>query len=89
MDVIRLVCFRWKMAIKVLLLKAPSDDDTKDSYQEHLQSLGFEVSLVPVIEFSWVNSDSLLAKLEEAESYSGIIFTSKRAVKAVELATAS
>ena len=77
------------MAIKVLLLKAPSDDDTKDSYQEHLQSLGFEVSLVPVIEFSWVNSDSLLAKLEEAESYNGIIFTSKRAVKAVELATAS
>ena len=76
------------MAVKVLLLKAPSDDDAEDGYQQHLLSLGFQVDLVPVIEFSFVNSDSLLAKLEDAESYCGIIFTSKRSVKAVDIATA-
>ena len=73
--------------ISVMLLKAPSDDESRDVYQDHLASLGFRVSLVPVIEFSFVNSDSLLRKLEAAASYSGMIFTSKRSVQAVDLVT--
>ena len=72
----------------VMLLKAPSDDGTRDLYQDYLFSLGFRVSLVPVIEFSFVNSGSLLRKLEDAASYSGMIFTSKRSVQAVSLVTA-
>ena len=71
----------------VLLLKAPSDDESSDVYQDYLFSLGFQVSLVPVIEFSFVNSGSLLRKLEDAPSYSGMIFTSKRSVQAVHLAS--
>ena len=71
----------------VMLLKAPSDDESSDGYQDYLFSLGFQVSLVPVIEFSFVNSGSLLRKLEEADSYSGLIFTSKRSVQAVSRAT--
>ena len=73
--------------ISVMLLKAPSDDESRDVYQDHLVSLGFRVSLVPVIEFSFVNSGSLLRKLEDAPSYSGMIFTSKRSVQAVHLVT--
>ena len=74
--------------ISVMLLKAPSEDEASDGYQDFLSSLGFQVSLVPVIEFSFVNSESLLRKLEEADSYSGMIFTSKRSVQAVSLVTA-
>ena len=75
------------MVVQVMLLKAPCDDGTKDGYQEYLHSLGFDVSLVPVIEFSFINSDSLLTKLEDPDNYCGIIFTSKRSVKAVEIAS--
>ena len=71
----------------VMLLKAPSEDESSDVYQDFLLSLGFQVSLVPVIEFSFVNSGSLLRKLEDAASYSGMIFTSKRSVQAVNLVT--
>ena len=81
------ICFRWKMVVQVMLLKAPCDDGTNDGYQEYLDSLGFDVSLVPVIEFCFINSDSLLTELEDPEKYCGIIFTSKRSVKAVEIAT--
>ena len=73
--------------ISVMLLKAPSDDESRDVYLDFLSSLGFQVSLVPVIEFSFVNSGSLLSKLEDAENYSGMIFTSKRSVQSVNLAT--
>ena len=71
----------------VMLLKAPSDDESSDVYQDYLLSLGFQVRLVPVIEFSFVHSDSLLRKLEDANSYRGLIFTSKRSVQAVNLVT--
>ena len=77
------------MVIQVMLLKAPSDDDTKDSYQEHLQSLGLSVSVVPVIEFTFLQSDSLLAQLRLADCYDGIIFTSKRSVQAVQAFSSS
>ena len=73
--------------ISVMLLKAPSDDESRDVYQDYLSSLGLQVCLVPVIEFSFVNTESLLRKLEDANSYSGIIFTSKRSVQSVSLAT--
>ena len=76
------------MVIKVMLLKAPSDDDSKDSYQEHLQSLGMVVSLVPVIEFSFLESDSLLTQLSNPEDYDGMILTGKRSVQAVQAAAA-
>ena len=76
------------MVIKVMLLKAPSDDDSKDSYREHLQSLGMVVSLVPVIEFSFLESDSLLTQLSKPEDYDGMILTSKRSVQAVQAAAA-
>ena len=67
----------------VLLFKAPNEDQGKDKYQETLESAGFVVDLVPVLEFVFVNLESLAEKLSSAEKYSGLVFTSKRAVEAV------
>ena len=69
---------------KVLLLKAPNEDKSVDPYQEELENAGFQVRLVPVIEFNFVNSDQLGEKMENPTDYSGLALTSKRAVEAVK-----
>ena len=74
------------MTATVLLLKSPSDDDVKDKYQDILEKEGFSVQLVPVIEFNFINTQSLREKLSKSDEYSGIVFTSKRAVDAVNIA---
>lgn len=70
--------------IKVLLLKAPNEDKLVDPYQEELFFFGFQVKLIPVIQFNFVGSDELGNKLKSPSKYAGIALTSKRAVEAVK-----
>ena len=69
----------------VILLKAAPEDSEPDAYQAHLTSLGFSVELVPVIVFTFVNSEELRQRLAESEQYGALVLTSKRAVDAVKL----
>ena len=69
----------------VILLKAAPEDSEPDAYQAHLTGLGFAVELVPVIVFSFVNSEQLRQKLADSEQYGALVLTSKRAVDAVKL----
>ncbi|XP_018016663.1 uroporphyrinogen-III synthase-like [Hyalella azteca] len=67
---------------KIWLLKSFSDHDK--SYESKLQEAGFNVQLIPVISFKNVNLDAIKSCLQCPDDYSGIIFTSKQAVKAVQ-----
>ena len=69
----------------VILLKAAPEDSEPDAYQAHLTGLGFAVELVPVIVFTFVNSEELRQRLAESEQYGALVLTSKRAVDAVKL----
>lgn len=70
----------------LLLLKAGSDlgDNVEDPYMKELSENGFNVTSIPVIEFANVNLDELEVKLLRPESYTGIVFTSRRSVEAVK-----
>ena len=68
---------------KVLLLKAPNEDKPVDPYQEVLEKVGFEVNLIPVIQFNFVRSVELGEKLKSSSEYAAMVLTSKRAVEAV------
>ncbi|KAL8580447.1 hypothetical protein ACOMHN_001216 [Nucella lapillus] len=70
----------------VLLLKARRDAEESDSFVETLEQAGYRVVLVPVLAFNFVNQDILVSALSNANKYSGIIFTSVRAVLAVTTA---
>jgi len=72
------------MKNKVILLKAPNDDKGVDPYQEELEKAGFNVSLIPVIQFNLVRTSELLEKLKLPSYYAGMVFTSKRTVEAVK-----
>ena len=69
---------------KVLLLKAPNEDKSVDPYQEVLEKVGFEVKLIPVIQFNFVRSVELGEKLKSPSEYAAMVLTSKRAVEAVK-----
>ena len=73
----------------VLLLKAASSDsesgnDVEDPYRKELSENGFNVTSIPVIEFANDNLDELEVKLLRPESYTGIVFTSRRSVESVK-----
>ena len=70
----------------VILLKSAPEDGEKDKYEDAIESLGFKVELVPVIVFNFINRESIAESLSRPEKFSGIIFTSKRSVEAVQLA---
>lgn len=72
----------------VLLLKAPRDME-EDPFVETLKEAGYQVVLVPVLSFHFVNQEVLASALRNADRYSGIIFTSVRAVHAVTSALAT
>ncbi|XP_076461849.1 uroporphyrinogen-III synthase-like isoform X2 [Babylonia areolata] len=69
----------------VLLLKAPKDTG-EDPFVVMLKQAGYRVVLVPVLSFNFVNQEILASALSNADKYSGIIFTSVRAVQAVDKA---
>ncbi|XP_047409384.1 uroporphyrinogen-III synthase isoform X4 [Sciurus carolinensis] len=86
--------------MKVLLLKDAKEDDCgQDPYIRsspcqsrtiffHLQELelhGLEATLIPVLSFEFLSLPSFSEKLSHPEHYGGLIFTSPRAVEAVEL----
>ncbi|XP_043845922.1 uroporphyrinogen-III synthase isoform X1 [Dromiciops gliroides] len=74
----------WKM--KILLLKDPKDDDSgQDPYIQELGSCGFEATLIPVLSFEFLSLQSFSEKLSHPEAYGGLIFTSPRAVEAMQL----
>ncbi len=54
-----------------------------DPFLEQLQAAGYRPFVLPVLAVDWVNTESLRAALACPEAYSGLIFTSPRAVEAV------
>ncbi|XP_076982493.1 uroporphyrinogen-III synthase isoform X1 [Tamandua tetradactyla] len=72
--------------MKVLLLKDPKGDDCgQDPYITELGLYGLEATLIPVLSFEFLSLPSFSEKLSHPEGYGGLIFTSPRAVEAVEL----
>lgn len=72
---------------KVVILK--SESESSDAYATLLKENNFEALFVPTLEFRFKNLDLLSKKLEEPDNFSGIIFTSPRAVEACEQAVKS
>ncbi|KAM4837485.1 uroporphyrinogen-III synthase isoform X2 [Urocitellus parryii] len=72
--------------MKVLLLKDAKEDDCgQDPYIRELALYGLEATLIPVLSFEFLSLPSFSEKLSHPECYGGLIFTSPRAVEAVEL----
>ncbi|XP_008579187.1 PREDICTED: uroporphyrinogen-III synthase isoform X2 [Galeopterus variegatus] len=72
--------------MKVLLLKDAKEDDCgQDPYIRELGLHGLEATLIPVLSFEFLSLPSFSEKLSHPEGYTGLIFTSPRAVEAVEL----
>ncbi|KAM5271859.1 uroporphyrinogen-III synthase [Ctenodactylus gundi] len=72
--------------MKVLLLKDAKDDGCgQDPYIKELGLYGLEATLIPVLSFEFLSLPSFSEKLSRPEDYGGLIFTSPRAVEAVEL----
>ncbi|XP_004404404.1 PREDICTED: uroporphyrinogen-III synthase [Odobenus rosmarus divergens] len=72
--------------MKVLLLKDAKEDDCgQDPYIRELGLYGLEATLIPVLSFEFLSLPSFSEKLCHPEGYGGLIFTSPRAVEAVDL----
>lgn len=69
----------------VVLLKSESVDGP-DKYIDLLSSHNFEVISIATLIFSFKNLDQLKIKLQNPNNYSGIIFTSPRAVISIKKA---
>ncbi|XP_006938327.2 uroporphyrinogen-III synthase isoform X2 [Felis catus] len=79
-------CKDCQAIMKVLLLKDPKEDDCgQDPYIRELGLYGLEATLIPVLSFEFLSLSSFSEKLSHPEGYGGLIFTSPRAVEAVEL----
>ncbi|XP_076372270.1 uroporphyrinogen-III synthase-like isoform X4 [Tachypleus tridentatus] len=71
----------------IVLLKGDHDVNTEDPYSECLKTLGIHPVIIPVLLFQFANLEELRACLKR--EYSGIVFTSQRAVEAVTCAMSS
>uniref|UniRef100_A0A673T280 Uroporphyrinogen-III synthase n=1 Tax=Suricata suricatta TaxID=37032 RepID=A0A673T280_SURSU len=72
--------------MKVLLLKDAKEDSCgQDPYIRELGFYGLEATLIPVLSFEFLSLSTFSEKLSHPEGYGGLIFTSPRAVEAVEL----
>ncbi|XP_006867495.1 PREDICTED: uroporphyrinogen-III synthase [Chrysochloris asiatica] len=72
--------------MKVLLLKDPKEDSCgQDPYIRELGLCGLEAALIPVLSFEFLSLSSFSEKLSCPEGYGGLIFTSARAVEAMEM----
>ena len=70
----------------ILLLKGgEAEKSSKDNeYEKELQNVGLNVTQIPVLAFIFINQDVLRQCLiRDYEDYEGIVFTSPRAVEAV------
>lgn len=78
-----IICLFFNMAsdqnkTNIVIFKAPSESvaDDKDAYYETFVSAGFQVTLVPVLDFEFCNLDQLLKKIKNPNCYSGkVMFT--------------
>ncbi|XP_059517732.1 uroporphyrinogen-III synthase isoform X8 [Myotis daubentonii] len=71
--------------MKVLLLKDAKEEGGQDPYVRELGLHGLEATLIPVLSFEFLSLPTFWEKLSRPEGYGGLIFTSPRAVEAVEL----
>lgn len=65
----------------VYLLRAETAES--DAFAQKLQAAGYRPFVLPVLSVAWLNIEQLQAALAHPEAYSGLIFTSARAVEAV------
>ena len=76
----------------ILLLKATSPPTVKDvnpadeEYEKILTELGCTVFFIPILQFDFVNIQTLIQKLSQPDRFSGIILTSPRSVEACQKA---
>ncbi|XP_043087186.1 uroporphyrinogen-III synthase isoform X2 [Puntigrus tetrazona] len=70
--------------MKVLLLKEPRESETEADPYIQLASCGHTASLIPVLSFRLVSLEELSERLLQPERFGGLIFTSPRAVEAVQ-----
>ncbi|XP_033106830.1 uroporphyrinogen-III synthase-like [Anneissia japonica] len=71
------------MKKKVVLLKAAKGKIEDDLYLKVLRSEGLLVTLIQVLSFKFFNLKELYEQIAQPEKYGGIIFSSPRAVEAV------
>ncbi|UJR34123.1 hypothetical protein I4U23_021530 [Adineta vaga] len=73
------------MPVKTILLFRSKTDDTsnEDVYEKLLTDRGYIVKTISPIQFHFINQDLLSTKLK-LDDYYALIFTSKRAVEAVQ-----
>ncbi|CAF3305077.1 unnamed protein product [Rotaria socialis] len=73
------------MSVKTILLfrSKPDDASSDDVYEKLLSDHGYHVKTISPIQFRFINMDLLSTKLQ-SNDYHGLIFTSKRAVEAVQ-----
>ena len=71
----------------VVLFRSLNGDLDQDPYVQAVKSCGFRVACVPVLDFQFINLDTLYKALCQPHLYSGLVLTSPRAVQAIEAAT--
>ncbi|GIY87362.1 hypothetical protein CDAR_542793 [Caerostris darwini] len=67
----------------VLLLKAEDSENTPDPYIEKLKECDISASIIPTLEFTFINDGILQHYLSYPNEFDGLIFTSPRTVRAV------
>nr|XP_028585803.1 uroporphyrinogen-III synthase isoform X1 [Podarcis muralis]XP_028585804.1 uroporphyrinogen-III synthase isoform X1 [Podarcis muralis]XP_028585805.1 uroporphyrinogen-III synthase isoform X1 [Podarcis muralis]XP_028585807.1 uroporphyrinogen-III synthase isoform X1 [Podarcis muralis] len=72
--------------MKVLLLKEPKESENgPDPYIKELGLHGLEATLIPVLAFEFTSLQAFSERVFHPQQYSGLIFTSPRAVEAFRL----
>ncbi|CAF0902624.1 unnamed protein product [Didymodactylos carnosus] len=72
------------MVKNVLIFRSKCNDDKDDNYEKLLSNDGYNVKTISPIQFQYCNDSLLKEYLKNWTKYYGIIFTSKRAVDAVQ-----
>jgi len=69
---------------EALIFKALTDDaDGVDPYRTKLEEAGYRTLSVPVLDFEYCNLNELQQNIKNPSKFSGLVFTSQRAIKAV------
>ncbi|XP_038070986.1 uroporphyrinogen-III synthase-like isoform X2 [Patiria miniata] len=69
---------------RVLLLRAPREDNEHDPYQQIFAEGGIDATSISPLSFDFLNLEELYAHITHPEKYSGLVFSSARTVQAVE-----
>jgi len=71
---------------KVFVILKGDQESDDDEYCLQLRSLGFDAFHCPVLSFSFINLQQLESRLQDVDTFSGLILTSPRTVIAVKKA---